>query len=210
MKILIIDNHPIVVLSLKQLVTENYPDAVIETANSSLDANNMLSSSYFDLVICDFFIDENNGLDIYTLNKKNGCFTGFLLVTVLQNVPIMQSALRGGINGIVSKETSFDEYILAIDSIINGKTYICKTIERMIANYELNKQKGLFITKRESEIIHLIHLGLKNQEIASKLNVSVSTIETHKKNLIKKFNLSGSSGLTKFISENQILGKMEI
>jgi hypothetical protein len=49
------------------------------------------------------------------LNKKNGCFTGFLLITVLQNIPIMKSAINQVINGIVSKETSFDEFILAID-----------------------------------------------------------------------------------------------
>jgi DNA-binding NarL/FixJ family response regulator len=209
MKILIIDNHPIVTHSLKQLLEEHYLHAEIEIAHCSRDANKILDSLSFDLVISDFFIDENNGLDIYILNKNKNCFSSFLLVTVLQNIPIIQSAINQGINGIVSKESSFEDYLTAVASAIKGEFYLCENMKRIIANYELNKQKGLFITKRESEIINYILTGLKNKEMATRLNVSVSTIETHKKNLIKKFNLSGSSQLTKFIAENQILGKME-
>jgi DNA-binding NarL/FixJ family response regulator len=204
MKILIIDNHPIVVLSLKQLVTENYPEAEIETANSSFDANIILSSSNYDLVICDFFIDTNNGLDIFLKYKDKKCFKYFLLFTILQNATMIQSALEVGVNGIISKDTHYEECIEIIKNIASGEKYICENIKKILDDFQLNKTNGKFITKREEEIIKLIGLDMKNKDIALKLNVSISTVETHKKNLIRKFNLKGSYGLIQFIANNNL------
>jgi DNA-binding NarL/FixJ family response regulator len=205
MKILIIDNHPIIVSSLMKVISQQYPDWDISSAVNSTEADTLIQSNTFELIICDYFLDIQNGLDIFLKHKQESRFGSFLLVTVLQHVPIIELAIKQGINGIVSKEAHNHEYLEGIHAILQGSTFLCTKTKELLAAYKTSKEKNSFITKREFEILKLLKLDLKNHEIANQLHLSVSTIETHKKNLIKKFNVKGTTGLLRYVHENHLL-----
>ncbi|MFN5181607.1 MAG: response regulator [Bacteroidota bacterium] len=205
MNILVVDNHELILDSIKVLLNENFPNSKIWTAQSSLVANDLIRKNTFDLIICDYKIDEHSGLDIFhnlkNLNKK----TKFLIVSMINDPIIITTLLEHGINGFVCKEGSKNELVKAVIGLQENKKFICQSTQTVLKGFKKNLKDRVFFTKREFEIIRLIMKEYKNQDIAKELSISVSTVETHKKNLITKLQVKGTVGLVKYVIENQLI-----
>jgi DNA-binding NarL/FixJ family response regulator len=204
MKVLIIENHPLIVDGLKKALHLYFEGVNSYEATNAEQGDELLYSQPYDLVICDYFLGNKNGLDLYQHHRKRKHFRYFILVSILQNAAVIEKALNQGVNGFLSKECDTNELVKGIKEVLSGKTFICTYTTNLIQEHQ-KKTNPFFITKREMEIIRLLVLDYKNQEIAEHLHVAVSTIESHKKNLVKKFNVGGAAGLVRFVLENNIL-----
>ena len=204
MNVLIIENHPLIVDGLKKSLHENFDEVNIYKATNAGTAEELLESGSYDLVVCDYFLGNQNGMDIFQRHRKKKRFRFFVLISILQNATVIEKALSQGINGFFSKECDTNELINGIKEVLTGNNFVCAYTSKLMQENQ-KKANPFFITKREMEIIRLLVLDYKNQEIAELLHVAVSTVESHKKNLVKKFNVGGSSGLVRFVLENNIL-----
>lgn len=204
MKVLIIDNHELILDSIRVLVQENFPDAKIWTSQNSELGKNYIKDILFDYIICDYKIDELNGIDIFQYSKSLDKKSLFIIVSMINDPIVIETILEHGINAFICKEGSKTELVKAIHELRKNDRFICVVTQETLKDHKRKSKSQIFLTKREYEILSLIMKEFKNQDIAKKLSISVSTVETHKKNLIGKLQVKGTVGLVKYALENQL------
>jgi len=110
-----------------------------------------------------------------------------------------------GAMGYVTKNSSKDELMAAIVEVDNGKKYICEEVKDILAHQELEEDDGTpdlnSLSRRELDIVKLIKEGLSSKEIATKLDISLKTVEVHRYNILKKLNIKNTASLVNFINE---------
>jgi DNA-binding NarL/FixJ family response regulator len=137
-----------------------------------------------------------------------------LALTVHKTEEYILASLRAGADGYVLKDATQDELLMAIRSVLEGKSYLSPGASEKVIEGYLESRKTLktstswdTLTPREREILKLIAEGYKNKEIADYLFVSVKTVEKHRANLMKKLDLHTTSALTAFAIEKGLVTK---
>ena len=202
-KILLIDDHQVVLESLKLLFRAIENVEVVGTLNDSREVQPFLENNAIDLVISDFHIPYLSGVDLTYQIRKNHPAIKVLLLTMAEDVPHIREAIRAGVNGYMLKKSNKDELIKAIGQVMSGKRYFSQEVIEELSAYTgedlTNSQVNIqHLTERETEILRLIAMELSSNEIAEKLFISVSTVESHRRNLFQKLNVKSAIGLTKY------------
>lgn len=160
-----------------------------------------------DVVVMDIYLPEIDGIE--ATRQILGKFPEIqvLALSSFETEDYIVNVLRAGAKGYILKEAPIEELILAIKTISNGSSYFAKEIsvkilallegtERPSASKEPSEKSSL--TERELEILELIAEELTNKEIAAILFISPRTVETHRRNLIRKLKVKNTAGLMRF------------
>jgi DNA-binding NarL/FixJ family response regulator len=110
---------------------------------------------------------------------------------------VVDHALAAGINGYILKSSDTDEILEAITQVMNGNKFISKSVAELLKGKPNANADLPVLTRREVEVLKLIADGLTNQEIADKLFISAWTVDSHRKNLLLKFNAKNTAILVK-------------
>ena len=204
MKVLVVDNQDLIVHSLTQILIEDNIAQDIVSANGMNEGLEKAKTFKPNLIICDYKMPDGNGLDFFNQLKSNNILAKFLVLTMLEEGAIINTLYNEGINGYINKECSKSEIKKGINLIIQGQNYFCEFTKKALKKYNSPNYKKNLISKRELEILKLILHEKKNQDIADLLSITVSTVETHKKNLIKKLGVKSSIGLVKYALDNNL------
>lgn len=205
LRILIIDDHPLILDGLKQLIAQNGNFEVVDTILSWSDLLTALNESY-DILILDLNIQGRSSLKrISEITSKQPSLK-ILIYTSYNEVSLVRKAFEHDVKGYILKDTSQEELIEALKTIVSGKTYIGKKVaipKRGLEHLEIADDfqddfiKKASLTKREQEIMHAIIEGLENQAIADKLFISIHTVQTHRKRIFKKLGVHKAAELVK-------------
>ena len=137
-----------------------------------------------------------------------------LVLTVHKSEEYILATFKAGADGYVLKEATHEELLMAIKSVLKGKSYISPEISEKVLEGYLEGRKRLksqtsweTLTSREREILKLIAEGYKNKEIAQELCISVKTVEKHRSNLMEKLNLHNVQALTAFAIEKGLVAR---
>ena len=217
-KILIIDDHPIVRDGIKTMLELGEFDTYVFTiseAGSAVETMLMLKNNKFDLIIMDYQLEETNGavLTKSVINLyPNQCI---LTLSNYDDHTYAGNMLQAGARGYVTKNLSAKGLVEAIDSVLKGKVYFSlrlanELIEHRIlgkSSIELNADNPSLsrLSKREVEIIKLICDQLTNEEISKMLFLSKRTIDNHRQNILNKLGMSNTAGLVRFAVENGLV-----
>jgi DNA-binding NarL/FixJ family response regulator len=204
MKVLVVDNQDLIVHSLTQILIEDNIAQEIVSANGMNEGLEKAKTFKPNLIICDYKMPDGNGLDFFKQLKSNNILAKFLVLSILDEGAIINTLYNEGINGYINKECSKSEIKKGINLIIQGQNYFCEFTKKALKKYNSPNHKKNLISKRELEILKLILHEKKNQDIADLLSITVSTVETHKKNLIKKLGVKSSIGLVKYALDNNL------
>ena len=203
-KILLIDDHQVILESLKLLFRSIENIEVVGTLNDSRLVNTFLENNAVDLVISDFHIPYLSGVDLTLQIRKNHSHIKVMLLTMAEDAPHIREAIKAGVSGYLLKKTNKEELTLAIGQIMAGKKFFSQdVIDELTANTDddgnnANPATIQHLTEREIEILKLIALEYSSNEIAEKLFITISTVETHRRNLFQKLNVKSAIGLTKY------------
>ena len=203
-KILLIDDHQVILESLKLLFRSIENIEVVGTLNDSRLVNAFLENNAVDLVISDFHIPYLSGVDLTLQIRKNHSHIKVMLLTMAEDAPHIREAIKAGVSGYLLKKTNKEELTLAIGQIMAGKKFFSQdVIDELTANADddgnnANPATIQHLTEREIEILKLIALEYSSNEIAEKLFITISTVETHRRNLFQKLNVKSAIGLTKY------------
>jgi DNA-binding NarL/FixJ family response regulator len=204
MKFLIADNHDIMLEGVSRLLNEkNIPDNTFKASNG-VEALTIALEKKPDFIISDYKMEGMNGLELLIKIKEKELDCKFLVISMIDEAAIIETLIKYGVDGFVSKESPKEEIIEAVKHIQDGRKYYCRNTQEVLKQFRRLKNDTVFLSKRELEILKMVVAEKKNQEIASDLNISVSTIETHKKNLIKKLGVKGSVGLVRYALEKKL------
>lgn len=209
-RILIADDHTIVRQGLRKLLEEEPGMEVVGEATDGRDALTKATDLLPDIVLMDLSMPGLHGLEAARQIVKRLPKTRVLILSMHKNEAYVLQALQVGATGYILKDSASEEVVGAIRSASRGDSYLSPAISRVVIEDYLRLSspgaggaKSLYdtLTVREREIFQLLAEGLKNQEIADRLHVSVKTVETHRAHIMEKLNLNNIAELVKYSIE---------
>ena len=205
-KIIIADDHNLFIDGLKLLLKDEQDMEVVEIANDGKELLSILQSSVADIILLDINMPNLNGLDALRYIKQSKPLAKIIMLSTYNDEHLVEKAKTAGANGYLLKTTSKPELLDTIRLVSSGQACFPYRQPKSENEFDSNDNflKQFNLSKRETEILRLIKLGLTNQLIADKLFLSVYTVETHRKNIMQKLNLKNPPALYKFIADNNI------
>ncbi|NVK52483.1 MAG: response regulator transcription factor [Flavobacteriaceae bacterium] len=199
-KIIIADDHKIIIEGLTSLVTENDNICIVGTAENGLEALSLLEKNEVDIAVLDIEMPEIDGLDLTKIIKEKFPKTKVLILTMHDEIGFIRKMMEAGVNGYILKNKGKEELITAINTLNDNKGYFGEDVKNTVMNSMRSKNVigEIELTKKEIEVLKLIANGDKASIIAEKLYVSEATVNTHRRNLIAKTGVRNSIELTKF------------
>jgi DNA-binding NarL/FixJ family response regulator len=212
-KILLADDHQMFLDGLCSLLMQLPDVQIVASVTNGKQLLDILGKDVADLAIVDMHMPVMNGLEITKVIKEKHPDVKILCLTMDNDMDSIKNMLEAGASGYILKNTGKAELELAIHQVFNGGNYLSQTVSNQIANNLLLKRKPAvdeaedmnMLTEREIEIIKLIALENSNSEIAEMLYISPKTVETHRKNLMKKIGAKNSLGIFKFALKHKLI-----
>ena len=199
-KVGILDDHHIVLQGI-QTALENFENISIVCRAESKD--DILSElEHLDILLLDINLRDEDGVTLCKQFKDSYSNLKVICLTSFTQVSFIKAMLRNGADGYLFKNVSTDELITAIETVYAGERFLGKEVNEGLIkdSLEQNNKGRSFIpklTRRESEILSLIIDELTNQQIASKLYISLSTVETHRMNICAKLGAKNTAGMVR-------------
>ncbi|CAI8449357.1 MAG: Transcriptional regulatory protein DegU [Cryomorphaceae bacterium] len=217
-KILIVDDHPIVRDGIKTMLEMGDFDCcvfnILEAGNGE-ETMTMLKNNAFDLVIMDYQLEETDGSSLAKRVIESYPEQHILALSNYDDIEYAGNMLKAGARGYVMKNVGTKELIKAINTVLEGKLYYAQhlaneLIERRIlgkGSIDLASDNPAVarLSRREVEIIQLICDQLTNEEISKKLFLSKRTIDNHRQNILNKLGMNNTAGLVRFAVENGLV-----
>ncbi|SMD43008.1 two component transcriptional regulator, LuxR family [Aquiflexum balticum DSM 16537] len=205
MKVLLVDDHAILLDGVKSLLSHEASVDVIGEANSAEQALEFFKTNKVDLLITDFNLPGMDGLSLVRLVKKINPDTKIIVLSMHDETHLVKEILKEGVEGYVLKNDSHKELKMAIQYVREGKIYLSNNINRIIINSLNFPEEDRLLTDREREILKLIAKEFPNKKIAEQLFISERTVETHRKNIFRKTKTNTLVGLIKFAYANNLI-----
>ena len=203
-KIIIADDHEMFRSGLKGLLDKEPNFKVVAQAKDGEDLLEKLSSVRTDCVVVDLSMPNMDGLATLKEIRKRYPKMKSLVLTMQKDSEHFKHAMATGACGYILKDSAFDQLVMAIKVIMMGKNFISPAISNMIAEQyvrsieEADIPSMEILTRREKEVLALIAQGQANKNIASKLKISIRTVETHRSRLIHKLKIKTAASLVKY------------
>ncbi len=195
LKLMIVDDHRIVRESLGALLNKMHDFEVVEIAENGQEAIDLALSKQVDIVLMDINMPVMDGINASMELRRRKPEIKIIALTLYDDYYYIEKMLKAGASGYLAKDSSYDELVSAIISVgIDNKQYLCQSSSNVMINSVIKQQEDNYynISAREKEILELIASGLTNKEIASNLCLSVSTIDSHRANLLRKLDAKNS------------------
>lgn len=206
--ILIADDHHVVRRGLKQILLDEFPDAVIEEVADGKEMLRGVRETTWDIVISDISMPEKSGLEALKLIKEEFPKLPVLILSMHPEEQYALRALKAGAAGYLTKESASEELVNAVRQILNGRRYITPTLAEKLAegiNFNSDKDPHDLLSDREFDVLKLIASGKTVSEIAEHFSLSVNTISTYRSRILLKMNLHSNSELTLYAIENKLI-----
>ncbi len=213
-RLAVVDDHPIVVAGLQALLANAKGINLASTAPSYQQLQESWPSSY-DVILLDLNIPGESYKDNIEQIISKFPKTKILAYTSYNYPDLVRETLKLGCSGYLLKQISREEILKAIKTVMAGERYVGTEIKMARSNRARRKpdgselkddfQKRLLLSKREKEILNLISKGYTSQHIADELFISRYTVETHRKNILRKLNFNTSTELVKFAVEQGLV-----
>ncbi|MEM8980794.1 MAG: response regulator transcription factor [Pseudomonadota bacterium] len=202
-RVLIVDDHPMVTEGI-QAILETYDDiCVVGTLASGDSAVADIETYAPDVVLMDLNMPGMNGLTATEMMLEKRPETHVLVLSMHDSPEYISTALNHGAKGYLLKDVSTDEIKLAIDKVMTGERYLCTGAKGSLEPPAAGSHDVL--TAREQTILLQLAQGKSNKEVAIALDISVRTVETHRKNIKRKLGISTTAGLTRYAMEHGVL-----
>lgn len=211
-RIYLADDHQVLIDGMQAVLNTNKS---FEIAGFSLNGINVIEQAQktkADILVMDINMPEKDGIEV--LKDFSGAELPFkvIILSSYDDLKLIKEVMKLGARGYLTKQCAGENIIEAIQAVENGEEYFCKTVRDKIFNsFTRNGVKpnaetsSISLTERELEIIKLISLEYSGKEISEELSISTNTVETHRKNLVKKLNVKNTIGLVKFALKHNLI-----
>lgn len=199
MRVLLADDHSIVRRGLRSLLEEAGHSVVAEAADG-LEAVRLCEEHRPDLVILDIAMPKLNGIEVAARAQKVDRPAGVIMLSMHADESYILRALAAGARAYLLKSATDEDLLPAIRAVASGKPFFSPAVTAVLVEDYMRtlKARGLtdshhLLTDREKEVLQLLAEGRSNKEVATLLEVGLSTVETHRANLMQKLNLHNTA-----------------
>lgn len=208
-QILLADDHKIIRDGLHSLISGEEDMEVVAEAENGRDAVALVKQHAPDIVVMDINMPDLNGIDATKIILEEAPETKVIALSIHSTSRFVSGMLKAGASGYLIKHCAFEELAKAIRMVVSGKPYLSSQIlSTVMDDYtSIPNKKSVFseLSLREREILQLIVEGLKSEEIASKLFISIKTVSSHRSQIMKKLNTKSVADLTRYAIEEGLI-----
>jgi two-component system nitrate/nitrite response regulator NarL len=202
-KLLLVDDHPIVLDGIKSHLCAQPDFEVVGDAANGQEALRKAKLTLPDVILMDISMPHMNGLDAMTSLRKQVPNAKILVLTMHDSREYIAQVVRSGARGYLLKDSAPAELVGAIKAVHGGEVYFSPSVSKVLIEEMADGRKPSGpeqqpLTDREREVLSLIAEGLLNKQIADRLGIGVRTIETHRERIMRKLDIHTVAGLTKY------------
>lgn len=204
--LIIIDDHPMVIEGLKTLLSDDKRVLIKNQFMNGTDTLTYLEKSSADIVLLDVNLPDINGVEMVPkiLNIKSNI--GIIGLSTYSEPSIINQMIKKGVKGYLLKNVTGEELVDAITQVHQGDFYFSSEIQKILADSVTQESGDLpKLTRREKHILTLIAEGKTTNKIAEELFISPLTVETHRRNLMQKLEVSNAASLIKVAIEKHLI-----
>jgi len=202
-RIVIVDDHPMVTEGIQSILESYDGFEVLACLSDGQEIIDQVEDLNPDVILLDLNMPGVGGLSATEMVLEKCPETRILILSMHDSPEYISSALSHGAMGYVLKDVPTDEIKRAIDAVMEGQRYLCTGAKGSLAPTDAPGREQL--TNREQTILLQLAQGKTNKEVALALDISVRTVETHRKNIKRKLGISSTAGLTRYAMEHGVL-----
>ncbi|HRE52014.1 MAG TPA: response regulator transcription factor [Flavitalea sp.] len=202
--ILLVDDHRILLDGLRYIFSEKEHLHIKATADSGTEALKLLEEDSFDLMITDYCMPDSHGLALIKRARELSPRMKIIVLSMVDPPEDIRDIMLAGAEGYVLKKYARQELFYAIDAVMNNRQYWSPEASKALLSDRRPAGRSP-LTARELEVLRLLARELTSREIASQLFISERTVETHRKNLLRKTGSAGVIGLIKYAYTHKLV-----
>lgn len=214
-KVHIADDHQILIDGIEAVLKNEDNIEVVGHSLNGQDLIDWLETNKADVLVLDINMPKIDGLEVLRHLFKNEIEQPTIVLSSYDDVKLVKEVLKIGAQGFLAKKCAGENIVEAINSVYNGDQYFSKDVQKDLVASAVGRtvkrkvhQDGVFIsslTERELQVLRLISIELSTKEIAKRLAISTSTVDTYRKNLLFKTKAKNSVGLAMYAVRNKLL-----
>jgi DNA-binding NarL/FixJ family response regulator len=211
-RILLADDHSIVRKGLRSILEEDSSLEVVGEAANGREAVELCQALQPHIVVMDVGMPQLNGLEAALQVQRVATGTKVIILSMYRDETYLLRALTAGARGYLLKDAAEEEILPAVRAVIRGNTYFSPSISQTLLDDHVRylQKRGLqdsydLLTEREKEVLQLLAEGRTNKEVANVLNVSLSTVETHRTNMMQKLNLHSAAEIVLYAVRKKLI-----
>lgn len=202
-RVVIVDDHPMVRDGLRSIL-ETYPDLnLVGSLVNGQEAIDQVANLQPDVMLLDLNMPGVNGLSAAEIILERYPEVHILILSMHDSPEYVSTALSHGAKGYILKDVPTEEVYTAIITVMTGQNYLCTRARAALSPAKDTDREPL--TSREQTILLQLAQGKSNKNVAEHLEISVRTVETHRKNIKRKLGISSTAGLTRYALEHGVL-----
>jgi len=200
--VFIVDDHYMVIEGIRSLLQNEKEVVWLGHATNAVSCLSFLQRYQPDVILMDINLPDKSGIDLCKEVKETYPSVFIIGLSTFNQQSYIEKMMQHGASGYVLKNASRAELLEAITTVVKRKNYLSHEAALVLRTKAVPE---IVLTRREKEVLELIAEGLTNNEIAEKLYISITTVDTHRKNLLSKFDCRNVASLVRKASQMQLL-----
>lgn len=203
LNIVLLDDHHMLAQSLASLLLKYEFINTVTTYTSPKEFLARMSDPPPDIIVSDIMMPDMSGMDLLQYLKDKEIHIKIIMLSSITEVQTIRHTLRNGAAGFLSKGSTAEELADAILTVNNGDPYIGESLRKSLLRNTLTEERFIYsLSPREKEVLNLVCSGKTIKEAAYEMGLSVNTVQTYQKAILKKFNLNRTTDLIVFAIQN--------
>ena len=209
------DDHLVLIDGLTNLLSTVSEFEIVGSSSNGLNIFDEVTTNNAHILVLDLSMPEKDGIEVLKEFQQKGYPCKVIILSSYDDLKIIREVMNLGASGYLTKKCAGENIIEAIEVVNEGQEYFCNSVREKIFNTftennpKLNKKnivpENSILTCRELEIVTLISLEYSGKEISEQLFISTNTVETHRKNIMKKLQTKNTIGLVKYAIKNNLI-----
>ena len=206
--VFIADDHVLIREGLKKILREELDIAVVGEARSGSEVLEGLERASCNILVLDLSLPDKPGLDVLKEVKMRFPRVRILILSTYPEDRFAVRCLKAGADGYLSKDSAAEDLVVALRRIAGGRKYFSEAVSEGLADAVAGGARTLLhetLSDREFEVFRMIGSGKSITEIAATLNLSVSTVNTHRVHILEKMRMDSNAQLMRYAIENKLV-----
>jgi DNA-binding NarL/FixJ family response regulator len=199
MRILLVDDHPLVREGVRTLLSNQPGHEVVGEAPDAATALQMAAALQPQLVLTDIGMKQTNGIALTAQIRAQWPEMAVIVLSMYDNPEYVQQAMQAGASGYVLKDAPSSDIVEAIAAVAAGGTFLSRHVVRPVTHQSDTRTQ---LSEREAEILQCLARGMSSKQIAADHDLSVRTVETHRQNIRRKLRIEGQAELIRYAVEH--------